>query len=406
MPVRSSGRREVLRQAAAVGAFLVGCGDDEASGPGGGQGGGGEGGGPGGSCEDPFAGAELLGVLGFVGEDDVPLETELGQGWDGRLYTDLGVLEAGALVVPNESFYVRTFYPDLLVPPDPWVISVSGLATPAQLALPDLLELAQPLGALLLECSGNHKGGGFGLLSAAEWAGVPFAEVLAMIDVSPEATGVLVSGFDQHSVPSVNGHSTPGASWVFRFEDLAAAGAFLATEMNGAPLPPHHGAPVRLFVPNWYGCCCIKWVDQIVLVDDTEPATSQMQEFASRTHQVGTPALAKDYLPATIDQAAMPVRVEKWRLPNGQLLHRVVGILWGGYAVTDALQIRFGGGPWSPVEVCPPHAQNQTWTLWTTPWAPAQPGVYAIRLRVDDPGVVTKRLDLGYYERAIRVDEV
>ncbi len=71
------------------------------------------------------------------------------------------------------------------------------------------------------------------------------------------------------------------------------------------------------------------------LVDDDEPATPQMMEFASRTHQNGTPRMARDYRPASQDQAAMPVRVERWRLADGTRLHRIVGFLRG----TDATEI-------------------------------------------------------------------
>ena len=41
--------------------------------------------------------------------------------------------------------------------------------------------------------------------------------------------------------------------------------------MNGAPLPRDHGLPVRLLMPGWYGCTCIKWVDEIRFVDETSP---------------------------------------------------------------------------------------------------------------------------------------
>ena len=68
------------------------------------------------------------------------------------------------------------------------------------------------------------------------------------------------------------------------------------------PLTPDHGAPVRLVVPNWYGCACIKWVTHVEMVPDDEPATTQMREFAARTHQNGVPARARDYQPP-IDRA-------------------------------------------------------------------------------------------------------
>jgi DMSO/TMAO reductase YedYZ molybdopterin-dependent catalytic subunit len=159
-----------------------------------------------------------------------------------------------------------------------------------------------------MECAGNPRTLHFGLISAANWAGIPLAKVLPRVEPRSGASWVLISGFDRHSQPSE--HSMPGASWIFTREQMESAGAFLATEMNGQPLPPDHGFPIRLVAPGWYGCTCIKWVSEIAMVDEAAPATGQMREFAERTHQAGTPELARDFQPATIDLAAMPVRVE------------------------------------------------------------------------------------------------
>lgn len=347
----------------------------------------------------------MLGTVPFT-DEQAALEVVTGEGLDGRLYTDLAKLEPDALVTPNETHYIRTRYPDLLAPSAPWKIAVSGLVeSPLDLTLDAIApKVKKDLGPFVMECSGNGSFAGFGMLSAARWSGVGIEDVLAMVKALPSARRVLVSGFDGHSRPSER--STPGASWIFSFDDLARAGAFLATEMNGAPLPEDHGAPVRLFVPNWYGCTCIKWVDAITLVDDDAPATSQMQEFASRTHQNGTPALARDYLPAVIDQAAMPVRIEKWRI-GGALVFRVIGIMWGGHRVTDKLMIRFrDDDPWTPVAVDPKQTTNTTWTLWSHAWTPPATGDYAITLKIDDPAIPTKRLDVGFYRRRTTITEV
>ena len=357
----------------------------------------------GGACPNDVAGSRV-GSAPFINEGDAPLEVPYNAGLDGRLLTDLSRLTPENLVTPSSSFYIRTRQPDRLVVGARWPISVSGLVeAPSELLLDELLPLEQSQGALLLECSGNSRDGHFGLLSSAEWHGIPLRGVLDRLQIRAQATRVLISGFDDHSQPSAR--STPGASWVFSFDELTSTGAFLATRLNGQPLPADHGAPVRLFVPGWYGCTCIKWVNEIVLVDDQAPATSQMTEFASRTHQNGTPALARDFQPAQMDQAAMPVRVEKWSADGG-VSYRIVGILWGGTKPTDRLQIRCGEGDWQPVAVCPAQSSNRTWTLWSHPWRPATPGDYAIVLRVDDPSVRQRRLDSGYYLREVRIDEV
>jgi DMSO/TMAO reductase YedYZ molybdopterin-dependent catalytic subunit len=343
-------------------------------------------------------------VAEFVGESARPLEQAFNSGLDGRLYTDLSKLEPTKLVTPTEAFYIRTRYPDLLKPEARWRISVLGLpGSPIDLFLDELLPQAIGQGTQLMECSGNTRTASFGLLSSADWVGIRLLDAIGRFETPAGATRLLVSGFDQYSQPSANDRSTPGASWVFSFDALDKTGAFLATQLNGAPLPADHGAPVRLVVPGWYGCTCIKWVNELRFVGEDEPATSQMQEFASRTHQSGTPALARDYVPAEIDLAAMPVRVEKW-LVSGAIRYRVVGIQWGGAARTDQLEIRFDQGPWQPI--CMNSVSQTPWALWEYPWQPPATGVYAITLRTTDPSIRTRRLDAGYYLREVTIDQI
>ncbi|MCY3787768.1 MAG: molybdopterin-dependent oxidoreductase, partial [Gemmatimonadetes bacterium] len=198
----------------------------------------------------------------------------------------------------------------------------------------------------------------------------------------------------------------PGASWVFTFAELEKYGAFLATEMNGEPLPRDHGFPVRLVVPRWFSCVDIKWVNEIVLVDDGEMATSQMLEFASRINQQGTPKLARDFDLALIDQAALPIRVEKWRVAE-RIVYRVVGLMWGGERPTDKLMIRFGQDR-DPVPVNMPYAQetNDTWTLWSHAWEPSRMGFYDITMHIDDASIRTWRLDRGLHRRRIYIRQV
>jgi hypothetical protein len=177
----------------------------------------------------------------------------------------------------------------------------------------------------------------------------------------------------------------------------------------------------------------VKWVNEIKFVDDDEPATLQMLEFSDRTHQqlrsvpsfsqshqLG-PEMARDYVPATIDQAATPVRVEQWLL-DGKLAYRIVGITWGGPKRTKKLKIRFvpaGRGPkqrraspFEPVSLCAAQTSNREYGIWCHRWQPQWPGGYWIELQLDEPGIPSRRMsghrrdEIPYYARAVAVPRV
>jgi hypothetical protein len=196
--------------------------------------------------------------------------------------------------------------------------------------------------------------------------------------------------------------------------------------MNGEPLPKDQGAPVRLVVPGWYGCTEAKWVNEIKFVDDNQPATLQMREFAARTFQpmhfeftesLG-PEQARDYRPATIDQAALPVRVEAWKL-DGKLAYRVIGITWGGPRRTDKLMIRFLRGhfpKFQPVHFCKTTTSNREYGIWCHHWQPTHPGSYWIEMRLGERGIPSRKMSLhqeigqqqnvAYHARAVQIPAV
>jgi DMSO/TMAO reductase YedYZ molybdopterin-dependent catalytic subunit len=373
------------------------------------------------------SGARLVGTvpLGNPGGAPVPpFGRLLGSGLDARLFTDLSLLGESAghppsflgdpqsairnpqsepLVTANGRFFVRTAVPSTLTRTAPWTLRVGGLVhAPVDLPLAALEPPVGPGGRYLIECSGNVDQTNYGLMSAADWEGVPLDAVLDRVRPAARSYRVLVSGVDEEAARPMT--SVPGASWIFSRDDLDHA--LLAVRMNGAPLPRDHGFPVRLVVPGWYGCACIKWIDRIDLVADEAPATAQMREFAARTHQAPGAALARDFTPAVIDTAAMPVRAEKWRI-DGRLAYRLTGIVWGGTKPTNALSIRFRSGqPWVKVDDCPLPASTLTWSLWTHTWRPEAPGRYQIVLHVDDASIRTRRLDIFFYVREIEIDEV
>jgi DMSO/TMAO reductase YedYZ molybdopterin-dependent catalytic subunit len=305
------------------------------------------------SCEAAPLG-DLVGIVTLHGDTARPTPFGAivgGAGLDARRFTDLSKLQPDRLNTPNAEMFLRTAAPPALAAMATWPLPIA-----------DLQRNARPMGAHLIECSGNTDPDNFGLMSVAEWDGVSLLDELGRRGPGAgDAAGVLVNGLD---FPETSRTSAAGASWVFSFDALKKTGAFLATRMNGEPLPLDHGAPVRLVVPGWYGCSWIKWVQEIRKISADEPVTPQMIEFSLRTHQRTIPKRALDYEAPAIDLAAMPIRVEKRRI-DGRLEYRIIGIVWGGERPVERLMIRFRAGE-SPVPftLCPRPQTHRTWSLW------------------------------------------
>jgi len=392
---------------------------------------------------DPFARGQIQGYVPFdlegQGSPLVPGQRS-GAGHNARRIIDPAtLLMPDTRITPARDFFIRTEYPDMLNPPEEWKIQFGGEAgKPLALPIAKLDAVVDRKEPVLLECSGNHRSLKFGLLSVAEWEGVSIGKVLDMAEPTKKATSVFIRGFDDDSTmpdtgPPYHEHSMPTCSWVFTREQLEKAGAFVAVRMNGQPLPKDQGAPIRLIVPGWYGCSEVKWINEIKLVDINQPATLQMLEFAGRTgqevhwdrsistyHQVGPP-LARDYIPALIDQAALPVRVEQWKLGDKRV-YRVVGIAWGGPDRTDKLKIRFRhkgsrNAKFQPVLFCKIRTSVPSYGIWVHSWEPKEAGPYVIDVRLDSSGMRNRRMEsqeplfprgplVQHFERAVTIPAV
>jgi DMSO/TMAO reductase YedYZ molybdopterin-dependent catalytic subunit len=341
----------------------------------------------------------------FDGLPASPLGRLVGAGLDARRFTDISTLTPDTLVTPTDAFFIRTAASAASTRPGAWTLALGGrVRRQLELAVDEIVRDAAPMGTHLMECSGNVDPANFGLISTARWTGVPLAALLDRIEPLPGVSLIRVTGLDDDTRPWQS--SLAGASWIFARDELQRAGAFLATAMNDAPLTRDHGAPMRLVVPNWYGCACIKWVTSIDVVAADEPPTGQMREFAVRTHQDGVPAFAREFAPATIELAAMPIRVEKWSV-DGRTRYRVIGVRWGGTSRTPALTIRFRHTEaFVPVEDSASPASTTTWALWSHTWRPARAGRYQIALGVGERGIAARRLEMFYYTREVEVDEV
>ena len=129
-------------------------------------------------CDADHALGRLVGTLPLSRPGGVvqPYGVKIGgRGLDARLNTDLSKLEPDRLITPTDQIYLRTECPPAVAAHQgPWTITTSGLlAKPSTVPLDDVIRRARPMGAHLLECSGNNNPANFGLMSVAEWDGVP-----------------------------------------------------------------------------------------------------------------------------------------------------------------------------------------------------------------------------------------
>jgi len=193
--------------------------------------------------------------LAAPGATSPPFGRLLGDGLDARMFTDLSQLvdpqssvnQQLSPVTPTDRFFVRTAASSALPALESWTIHLAGLVqSPRDVRLRELEPHAAPPLRALLECSGNADPLNYGLLSTADWEGIPVTAVLDRMQPSAPSTRVLVSGIDDASRQWRT--SVAGASWIFSRDDLSRA--LLVTRMNGAALPRDHGAPLRLLVPG------------------------------------------------------------------------------------------------------------------------------------------------------------
>jgi len=172
------------------------------------------------------------------------------------------------IITPNGLFFERHHagIPD--IDPARHVIAVHGMVKqPMKVSIDDIVRYPSISRFHFLECSGNgltdwKKAASktvqqtHGLLSCAQWTGIPAAWLLdaAGVDLAA-AKWVLCEGADG----SAHARSVPIEKFM--------SDAMIVYGMNGEMLRPENGYPVRLFIPGWEGNVSIKWLRRIKVSD-------------------------------------------------------------------------------------------------------------------------------------------
>lgn len=332
-----------------------------------------------------------------------------------------------SFVTPTNLFFVRNHGTVPEIDADEYRLVVDGLVQrPLSLSLDDLRrDFAHVTVTATLECAGNRRlelmeigeipdetPWGTQAISNAVWGGVPLREVLLAAGVSTEAAHIAFVGLD--AVAQADGGGL-GAS--ISLEKAMHPEVLLAYEMNGAPLPPTHGAPLRVIVPGYIGARSVKWLAGISVQD--QPSTNY---FQARAYKLFPP----DATPATADWNNAPM-IEKYtltavicapqpdaRMAAGTLRLHGYALASAGRHVTRVEISGDGGTSWTEAELTE-RESPWTWCFWQAALELA-PGQHDLVARAWDSGGTTQPEDLasvwnfkGYMNNAwyrVRVDVV
>jgi DMSO/TMAO reductase YedYZ molybdopterin-dependent catalytic subunit len=319
-------------------------------------------------------------------------------------------LEAlGYDVTPVGLHYLLIHYDIPMIDPVEWRLRIDGwVEQELVLSLADLRGMPPTTRVLTMECAGNGRA----LLDprpssqpwlveavgTGEWTGVELAHVLMASGLQHAAVEVLFSGADR----GIEGGVEQRYQRSLSVRDALASGALLAYELNGDPLPPQHGFPLRLVVPGWYGMTNVKWLSAITAIDHTFDGYQQTIGYRMRTddEDPGTP-VTRMVPRALLRPPGVPEFFTRARtLDSGDCT--LEGRAWSGAAPITAVEISVDGGDtWSAAQLDDEESVAGRWIGWSYVW-PAQPGEYELCCRATDgagtPQPLQQQWNVGGYE--------
>jgi sulfane dehydrogenase subunit SoxC len=319
---------------------------------------------------------------------------------DGRLHTEELQLAFRNKALPLEALryditpvgmhYTLIHYDIPFVDAATWRLQVSGhVSRELSLSLRDLQERPTRTLRVTLECAGDGRAlleprpisqpWLTGAVGTAEWTGTSLRDLLDEAGLGDGVVEVLFTGFDH----GIEGGQEQDYQRSLPLAEALRDDVLLAWAMNGAPLEPQHGYPLRLVAPGWYGMAHVKWLRSIEAI--TRPFEGYQQALAYRYSQ-------------SRDEPGEPVtlmRVRSLMIPPGipDFMSRVrvvrrgpidlEGRAWSGHSKISRVEVSTdGGASWKPAQVEEPPSRY-SWQRWRFVWD-ASPGAYELCCRAED----------------------
>lgn len=334
-------------------------------------------------------------------------------------------------ITPRDRFFnVNHYGQPTFLDESTWRVVVAGLvARPQSLTIDDLRARQRRELDFTIECSGDN---GFDWFSSAignaHWAGTPLAPVLEEARILEHGSEVVFYGVDSGTVtirdnigilrPGKTGKVTDDGEGGLdltiteRFarsmsiRDALHPDNLLCYEMNGEPLPPEHGFPVRLIAPGWFGVANVKWLTRIEIRDQRYAGRVMARDYVSiREEHRDDETLWTFSTVGPIRLKSAPGHVA--RRANGEYVIR--GAAWG--APIARVEVQIDNGPWRTATLDRPdslatfesesaatatedtlessarqsrHARGYSWRFWELSWRSPKPGEHTVRSRSFD----------------------
>jgi DMSO/TMAO reductase YedYZ molybdopterin-dependent catalytic subunit len=214
-------------------------------------------------------------------------------------------------------------------------------------------------------------------VGTAEWTGTPLAGVLAEAGVRPDSAEIVFTGVDH----GIQGEVEQDYQRSLTLEETAREDVLLAWAMNGQPLPPQHGAPLRLVVPGWYGMTSVKWLSRVEAVASPFQGFQQVTAYRIQMSEddPGEPVtrMKARALMAPPGIAEFP---SSDRLVDAGPV-ALSGRAWSGFAPVVRVEIAVDGG-WHEADLGAAPGRY-AWRPWTWTWQ-ADPGEHVLSCRATD----------------------
>lgn len=234
-------------------------------------------------------------------------------------------------------------------------LEVTGLVgTPRSFTLEELYALPMEELPVTIECIGNATNGS--LVSTAVWKGIPLYDFLVSLGLDTTATGVRYRAADGYYASHT-------------IEQIQSNGVLLALFMNGNPIPPLHGFPVRIVNPGYYGVKQPAWVVGIEVID--RPPEDY---WADRGWDVSPPMAIDSKIFSPVKSPTVAV---------GETV-TVTGAAFGGTRVAKVEATVDRGETWREAEIVEQMDADNVWVFWRIEYAFDSPGTYQINIRATD----------------------